>query len=86
MLGAFYLSSITLKLCFQLPQNLMWTNEIMRAISTRTGINEVKLAHHISLASMVTYLFYILFVFFETVLGSRHSGKVSKKLINKFYF
>ena len=39
------------KICFQLPQNVMWTDEIMCAISTRTGINEVRLAYHISLVS-----------------------------------
>ena len=28
----------------------------------------------------------IFIVFFETVLGRKHSGKVSKKFIGKFYF
>ena len=61
MLQAFYLSSFFKyylnKPCFQLPQKCNVDREIKRAISTRTGINEVRLAHHISL------------VFFEIVLG-----------------
>ena len=36
------------KLCFQLPQNAMSTDEITHTISARTDINEVRLAHHIS--------------------------------------
>ena len=49
------------------------TDKTTRAISTRTAINMVRLVHHISLASMVTYLFYCIF---ETVLGKEHLGKV----------
>ena len=69
--AAFYLSRFFFKyyfnkFCFQLPQNVMWTDKITRAISTRTGINEV---------SMVTYLF---IVFFEIVLGREHKGKLKK--------
>ena len=38
------------KLCFELPQNVTWTDEerITRVISTSTGTNEVRLAHRIS--------------------------------------
>ena len=67
MLGTFYLSGFFKyyfnKLCFQLPrpQNVMCTDEITRAISDRTGIKEVRMGHHISLASMVTYLLYCIF-------------------------
>ena len=56
----------------------MWTDKITCAISSRTGIKEVRLAHYISLASVI--------VLFETVLGREHSGKVSKKSIDRFYF
>ena len=41
-------------------------------ISTGTGTNGVRLAHHIS------------FVFFGTVLGKEHSGKVSKNFLGNF--
>jgi len=66
MLETFYLSSLFSKyyfnkLCFQLPQNVTWTDEITRMISTTTAINGVRLAHHISFASAVTYLFYCIF-------------------------
>ena len=44
--------------CFQLQQNVLWTNEIMRVIFASTGINGVSLAHYISYTSMVTYLFF----------------------------
>ena len=37
----------------------MWADDV--ALSTRTDINKVRLAHHISLASMVTYPFYCIF-------------------------
>ena len=50
--------------CFQLQQNVLWTNEIMRVTFASTGINGVSLAHYISYTSMVTYLFFN--VFFET--------------------
>ena len=65
------------KLCFHLPQNVMWTDKIMCAISTKTDINEIRLVRHSYLANMVTYLFYFIF---EIVLGSRreHSGKLKK--------
>ena len=50
-------------------------------ISTGTGTNGVRLAHHISFASMVTYHFCF---FFETVLVREHSGKVSKNFLGNF--
>ena len=50
--------------CFQLQQNVLWTNEVMRVIFASTGINGVSLAHYISYTSLVTYLFFN--VFFET--------------------
>ena len=53
----------------------MWTDEIRRAISTRTGINKVSLTHDISLASMVTYLL---------VLDSENSANVSKNRSGSF--
>ena len=33
---------------FQLPQNVPWTNEMRHVISASTGINRVRLDHHIS--------------------------------------
>ena len=33
---------------FHLPQNVPWTNEMTRVISASTGINRVRLDHHIS--------------------------------------
>ena len=45
----------------------------MQGISTSTGINGVRLAHHTSQVSMVTYHFY-----FKTVFGREHSGKFPK--------
>ena len=35
------------KLCIHLPQNVKWTVEIARMFSTRSSINEARLAHHI---------------------------------------
>ena len=63
-----------------LPRNVTWTNE-QRAISTSTGINGIRLAHHISIASTVTCLF---IVFFETVLGRNIHRKFQKKFIGNF--
>ena len=37
----------------------------------------------VNVASMVTYLF---IVFFKTVLGWKHSGKVWKNMFGNFYF
>ena len=42
-------------LCFQLQQNVLWINEMMRVIFASTGINGVSLAHYISYTSTVTY-------------------------------
>ena len=47
-------------LCFQLPQDITWIDKT-RVISTSTGINWVDV---------------IFIVFFKTVLGREHSGKV----------
>ena len=52
-----------------------------RVISTSTGINGVRLAHHISETRMMTYHFYCIF---KTKLGREHSGKASKKFIGNF--
>ena len=88
MIGTFYQSSVFKyyfnKLCFQLPQNVIWTDEITRAIRTRTGINEARLAHHISLASMISYLF--LLYFLKQYLVGNIQGKFRKKSIDNFYF
>ena len=72
------------KLCFQLLQNVMWTDEIKHVINTSTGINGVTLTHHIAFVSTVTYLCYC--IISKTVLGREYSGKVSKKLFDNFYF
>ena len=54
MLHIFYLVSFFPKyyfnkVCFELLQNLTWTDEhAMRVISTNTSINGVRLAHYIS--------------------------------------
>ena len=55
-----------------------------RLISTSSGINGVRLAHHISLASTVTYHFCCFF--FETVLGKEHPGKFQINFIRNFHF
>lgn len=60
--------------CFQLPQNVTSTDDCL-------GINGVRLAHSVSLVRMVIYPFS---VFFETVLGRKHSGKVSKNCLATF--
>ena len=39
--------SITFINCFELPQNVTWDRWITRVISSNTGTNEVRLAHHI---------------------------------------
>ena len=51
---------------------------------TSTGINGVRLVHHISFANTVAYLFYFKLYFSKQCL--QHSEKVSKNLIGNFYF
>ena len=54
-------------LCFEVPQNVTWSRKFpnkkdnikrkplgSRVVSTSTGINEVRLSHHVPKASMVT--------------------------------
>ena len=55
--------------CFQLQQNVLWINEMMRVIFASTGINGVSLAHYISYTSTVTYLFLMYFLK-QTLLNS----------------
>ena len=59
----------------------------MHVISTSTGINGARLAHHIFQASMVisVCLFVCLFVVFETVPGREHSEKVSNNFNTNFF-
>ena len=47
--------------CFQLPQNVPWTDEMTRVISASTGIGGVSVARHIALKSTVTSLFHCIF-------------------------
>ena len=47
--------------CFQLKQNVSWTNEMTCVISASAGINGVSLAHFISKTSSVTYRFYYIY-------------------------
>ena len=83
MLHTFYLSrffpSVTLTKYVSSYCKINVNRWIMRVISTRTSINGVRLAHHISWPI-------IFIVFFETMLGGEHSGKVSRKFIGNFFF
>ena len=74
--------------CFQLQQNVLWTNEIMRVIFASTGINGVSLAHYISYTSLVTYLF-LMYMYFlkQTSLNSpwKWSHREHDQLICNWY-
>ena len=71
----FYLN----KLFFLLPQSVTWPDRWTTCVvTTNTGINGVRLTHHISFVRTVTYFF---IVFFETVLCRENSKKVSEKFI-----
>ena len=47
--------------CFQLQQNVLWTDQMTRVIIASTGINGVSLAHHISWTNIVSCLSSCLF-------------------------
>ena len=64
--------------CSQLPQNVLWTDEISRVIIASTGKNAATLARHIS--QIAGWLIFFN-VFFETDIGREQLRKIWKKIV-----